>query len=68
MKKPTHKQRVLKLLKEAGETGVHSFELARKISFRAAARINDLKRDGHEITSRQEKRGDSYGVRYFLKG
>ena len=67
MKKQTHKQRILEMLQEAGDRGVHSFTLANSVTFRASARINDLKNDGYNITSKHEKMGDSYGVRYFLE-
>lgn len=63
----THTQRTLELLKEAGDKGVHSFTLNYKVgTTRSAARINDLKRQGYNITSIIEKMGDSTGVRYFL--
>ena len=65
--KQTHKQRILDLLKVAGEHGVHSFFLAKEVTFRSAARINDLKNDGYNITTKREKRGKTYGVRYFLE-
>jgi hypothetical protein len=63
----THKQKILNLLEEAGERGVHSFTLANSVTFRAAARINDLRNEGYDITAKQEKKGNSYGVRYFLE-
>lgn len=66
MKKLSHKQRILKLLEQAGEKGIHSFDLGNRVTPRAAARINDLKNDGYQIEARSEKKGSAYGVRYFL--
>lgn len=65
--KITHKQRILQLLESAGEEGIHSFHLATIISFRAAARIDDLRKEGHKIRSKIEKMGNSRGVRYILE-
>jgi hypothetical protein len=66
MKKLSHKQRILKLLEQAGEKGIHSFDLVNWVTPRAAARINDLKNDGYEIEALHEKKGRAYGVRYKL--
>ncbi len=60
-------EKALMYLKQSGTTGVHSFDLNQLIgSTRSAARVNDLKAKGYKIASKREKRGDSYGVRYFL--
>lgn len=66
--KETHKQRIKKILERAGGKGVHSFDLNDWVSPRAAARINELRKKGCEITSTHEKRGCAYGVRYTLQG
>ena len=63
----THTEKALELLTKAGTEGIHSFTLNYQIgSTRSAARINDLKKQGHKITSVFEKIGGSMGVRYFL--
>lgn len=63
----TNCQKILAILKEAGETGIHSFDLIKRSGqYRAAARINDLKKEGFNIISLSEKRGDAHGCRYFL--
>ena len=59
-------QLVLEKLEIAGEQGVFSFDLANVGGWRYAARINDLKKSGHEILSLAEKRGRSLGCRYIL--
>lgn len=64
----TKKNVILRALRDAGSEGIHSFHLnhiAR--TTRTAARINDLKKEGYNITSILEKMGDSYGKRYFLQ-
>lgn len=63
----TDKLKVLELLRNAGDKGIHSFELMRDAhSSRAQARVCDLKKDGYHISAIPEKMGDSLGVRYFL--
>lgn len=60
-------QKILELLKQRGEKGLHSFEIVRLVAtIRGAARIYDLKKQGHKITSIPEKLGDAIGTRYFL--
>ena len=55
-------------LTSAGNKGIHSFTLNSLVgTFRVAARINDLKAKGYNITSIREKMGDAIGVRYFLQ-
>ncbi len=64
----TQTTRALHFLRQAGRSGVHSFELNKLIrSTRAAARIDDLKRLGYEIASHHERLGRSWGVRYVLR-
>lgn len=63
----SHKEKILYVLKEVGDEGVHSFDLAKLVSIRAVARIHDLKKAGYNIVSQAEKRGRSLGVRYYLK-
>lgn len=64
----TDTELTLQALQNAGETGVHSFELNRIVgTIRAAARVNDLKKLGYVISSRPETLGFARGVRYFLK-
>lgn len=62
-----HTIKILEILKERGEKGVHSFELIKLVSPRCSARILDLKNQGYSITSVFEKMNGSLGVRYFLQ-
>lgn len=62
----TKKQMVLNRLRGAGEKGATGFELARVGGWRYAARIFDLKGDGHAIFSKPEKVGEAVTARYFL--
>jgi hypothetical protein len=62
----TDRMQVLTALKEAGNAGVHSFDLITSISPRVAARIQELRQEGHPISATREKRGRSWGVRYTL--
>jgi biotin operon repressor len=63
----TDTQKTLKVLRLAGEKGIHSFDLGREIgTIRISARIYDLKKKGYAIDARPEKRGDAVGVRYTL--
>ena len=56
----TQRERVLRILKEAGEDGVHSFEFYEAGMPRAAARIGELRDAGYTITSTHERyRGDA---------
>jgi hypothetical protein len=50
----TQKARVLSMLRNAGERGVRSDEFIRSYMPRAAARVQDLKDEGVEITSERE--------------
>lgn len=66
---PARSSKLLALdaLTTAGKAGVHSFDLSRLIGTNySPRRIHDLKKDGYSITSKAEKRGDAWGVRYFL--
>ena len=63
----TDVKKTLEILRNAGASGVHSFDLNRLVgTTRSAARIDDLKKLGYVITSKPEKMGDSRGVRYYL--
>lgn len=62
----TQRQRVLARLKQAGIAGVHSFDLIDTISPRVAARVQELRQEGHQIMASREKRGKAWGVRYTL--
>lgn len=60
-------EKALQILKERRSLGVHSFELNNLLgTTRSAARIQDLKDQGHSISAVHEKRGGSLGVRYYL--
>lgn len=60
-------QIVLEELKNAGDVGVHSFDLnTRANTIRSAARVMDLKEMGYDISAVPEKKGNTRGVRYFL--
>ena len=63
----TDTELTLQALQNAGNAGVHSFDLNRLVgTIRAAARVNDLKNLGYQITARPETLGNARGVRYFL--
>ncbi len=63
----TQKERILIIL-QSHENGVHSFTLIRdQWILRASERIRELKAEGWNITSKPEKMGKSYGVRYRLE-
>ena len=64
----TQHDRVLEMLTERGEQGVHSFEFYELRMPRAAAVVCALKKEGHPIESVPEKyRGEAKGVRYYLR-
>lgn len=63
----TQREKVLYALREAGKNGLHSFDIIRIISHKAPARISELRKDGFNIISIIERKGESVGVRYFLK-
>lgn len=58
----TQRARVLKMLQEAGTKGVRSDEFIAAYMPRAAARVKELRDEGYEITSEQERQF----VRYKL--
>lgn len=58
----TQAEQILLRLQEAGEDGVSNYEL-NKIAFRYAARIHELRKDGHPIV-RQHIKGSQW--RYYL--
>lgn len=61
------KEKILAILKDRNDNGIHSFELMDLVkSNRVAARINELREEGYSILSTPEKRGDSVGTRYYL--
>jgi len=60
----TQRSRVLQMLRTAGEKGVRSDEFYKAYMPRAGARIHELRSEGHEITSEQERQF----VRYRLVG
>jgi len=66
MQKLTHKLRILNILEDAVERGVHSFDLVNRVTHKATSRIADLRKDGEDIISVREKKGNSWGVRYYL--
>lgn len=67
VRKWTQREVVLSALRDAGDTGVHSFEFLSVGIPRAAARVQELRVDGHTITSTREcLNGNAQGVRYRL--
>jgi len=59
---------VLQALRDAGDRGVHSFELTSVGITRSAARVHELRARGHTITARRERlNGVAEGVRYTLQ-
>jgi hypothetical protein len=64
----SQKDRILRLLEERGDRGVHSFEFYEMRMPRGAAAIHALKKEGHPIEAEhQTYKGESEGVRYFLR-
>lgn len=64
----SQRDRILEMLEQAGEKGVHSFEFYEQRMPRGAAVICDLRKEGYPIESVNEKyNGDAQGVRYFLR-
>lgn len=63
----SHRDQILKRLREAGDRGIHSFQLL-DITPRYAARICELNKLGYEISSVPERHVDAIGVRYTLAG
>lgn len=64
----SQKATILRMLEDRGELGVHSFEFYERRMPRGAAVIHTLKKEGHAIESEHETyRGESEGVRYFLR-
>lgn len=62
-KRPTQRERVLAMLKQAGSRGVTSNEFYAAHMPRFAARIHELIHDGHGIWSRREGNGKRYWYR-----
>lgn len=63
----TDVQKTLRALIEAGEKGIHSFELNTVVgTIRSAARVRDLRKMGYHISSTSETKGNARGVRYIL--
>lgn len=63
----TQRDQILQMLRDAGDRGLHSFELYEARLPRAAARIAELREAGFTITSTRERyRGQAEGVRYRL--
>lgn len=69
-KPPTQAQRLLELLRERGERGVTPLDALERIgSFRLAARIWDLRSQGHTITDvGHTTEGGARVARYVLEG
>jgi len=64
----TQHDRILQLLTDRGEQGVHSFEFYEMRMPRAAAVVCALKKEGHAIEAvRETYKGEAQGVRYFLR-
>lgn len=63
----TQRETVLQALKDAGDTGIHSFDFLQVGIPRAAARIRELREMGYTISSVRERlNGEAEGVRYRL--
>lgn len=50
-KRLIQRQKILKLLKEAGALGVNSYGVARDLALQLPTRIYELKREGYDITA-----------------
>lgn len=65
----TKTKQALTYLRQAGNKGIHSLHLnALLVSNRSAARVQDLKDQGYQITATPERMGHAWGVRYVLVG
>lgn len=63
----TQRQKVLRLLKDAGRVGVHTFELRAEYIGNPSQRIAELEADGYVIRHTRERlHGKSRGSRYTL--
>ena len=63
----SQKDKILRILKQVGSQGIHSFDLVQRANtFRVAARILDLKQEGYVISSMTEDKNGVRGVRYML--
>jgi hypothetical protein len=56
-KRPTQKQKLLKILQMRGRHGAYNWELNEHVSFRYSARIHELRHEGHNITTQKIKDG-----------
>lgn len=65
MKTETQKEKILKLLTEAGSTGINSFGVARDLALQLPTRIWELKQQDYEILSIDKEDGS---VDYVLNG
>lgn len=65
MKKETQKEKILRLLTEAGQTGINSFGIARDLALQLPTRIFELREQGYEIISIDQPDGS---VNYVLYG
>jgi len=64
--KEIQRDRVLALLQERGEDGISAIELDREFGiYRAAARVNELRRMGYDVRTTPRKHG--YTARYYLQ-
>ena len=66
--KASKTERVLRILQQVGELGIHSFDLVPYGGYRYSARIKNLRDQGFNIVAVSERKGGSTGVRYTLLG
>ncbi len=69
MSRPTQNDLILDMLKRRGDTGVTPGEALQEVGcFRLAARIGELRAQGHNIETKSYKtRGGAVVARYVLK-
>jgi hypothetical protein len=65
--RPTQRDRLLRILRDAGAAGVHTHELRVAGFGNPSQRVTELQAAGHEIVHKRERRGDANGTRYTLK-
>jgi hypothetical protein len=64
----SQKTKILRLLEERGDRGVHSFEFYEMRMPRGASAICDLRKEGHPIEGEEAPfHGEAGGKRYFLR-
>lgn len=64
--KSTYHEKIINALRAVGSKGIHSFDMRQIGGLQAPIRILELKREGFNIKSIPEKKGNANGCRYIL--